>query len=221
MSWFRDGIPIIGLSEDFKPKYVVDKRLYLEDRKLQNHTFLNWEKRDNDYYEVYKEYCLNFENNRKNGDGLILIGDCGTGKTFAIDCIYNYLKDKHQVLKTTLSTILELSKSNFNSDEKGLNFPKFLENMLRLDLVIFDDLGNEKLDTLWSKQMAFDVFDTLYRNEIPFIITTNLNKDDLSKFFEIKGSLKILDRVQEVCRPLIYNKKNLKSFREERARKWL
>ena len=201
----------------FKFKWTVHSKLYLEDARTKENNFNNWELRPNDYSEIFKKYCTNFEEYKEKGYGLLLYGKCGRGKTFASDCIYNWLKDKYNVCKTSLSTILILLQDEFNNPDRPYTKEKLLKDIKRLDLVIFDDLGNENLDSVWSKQVAFELFDTLYRNKVPFIISTNLEIPDLAKHLEIKGSYKIADRILSVCKDLNYdNLSNLRQLKKEK-----
>ena len=195
-------------TEDLKS--YITPALFLSDEKTKEHTFDRWHERQGDKYRNFENYCINFEKARNQGIGFILSGECGTGKTYVADCIYNALKDKYLVCKSSLATMLNLITKDFGN-AKPYKINNLIDDLLRLDLIIFDDLGNEKIENEWIKGLVFDIFDTLYRNKIPFVITTNLNSNQLKEHLKIKDSLKIYDRIREVCKGYNYN--NLKNMR--------
>lgn len=200
-------------------KLQITPTLFLEDKYLSEHVFKNWIERKGDYLNNYANFCRNFEKIKEKGLGMILGGDCGTGKTFAIDCIYNALKERYVVCKTSISHILTLIKKGMT--DNSYSTTKLIKDLLKIDLLILDDVGNEKIDSSWAKEIMFVIFDTLYRNKKSFIITTNFNLTQLKEYFIIDGSPKIFDRIREICKSFNYNglrnmryQKNEKHFKE-------
>ena len=149
------------------------------------------------YAKIFNNYVKKFEEKaRDKGIGILMTGNPGTGKTFFANCIWNELKHKNRVYKTSFGKYVREIQKKFEED-------KYLERIKRADLIILDDLGNEYFKDdergSWKKEVLFNLFNTIYENEISLIITTNLNEEELKKFLEIKGSYKVYDRILEKC----------------------
>ena len=73
----------------------------------------------------------------KNGSGLLIWGDVGTGKSFFAGCIANALLEKGvPVLMTNFSRILNTLTGMHFEDRN-----QFINNLNRYSLLIIDDLG--------------------------------------------------------------------------------
>ena len=76
----------------------------------------------------------------KTGQGLLLWGDVGTGKTFIAGCIANALLDRGiPVLMTNFSRVLMRLTSNIAEDKNA-----FLDGLDAFRLLVIDDLGIER-----------------------------------------------------------------------------
>ena len=173
------------------------------------------------FAKIFLNYVQNFEEKAKEkGIGIIMSGNPGTGKTYFANCIWNALKEKHKVYKTSFGKYVREIQDKFEED-------RFLDRVKNADLIILDDLGNEYFkedkNGSWKKEVLFNLFNTIYENEICLIITTNLNEQQLKEFFEIKKSYKVYDRILERCagfefdwesrRPDLYKKELTELFR--------
>lgn len=70
------------------------KELSITDRNSREDQFKNATLQDDKERELYKKiknYVTNYDKILKINDGLLFVGNCGTGKTFLANCICNYL----------------------------------------------------------------------------------------------------------------------------------
>ena len=163
---------------------------------IKNDTEGKHAKKFNNYVKLFKEKA------REKGIGILMVGNHGTGKTYYSNCIWNELHKSNKVYKTTFSKYVRDVQDKFE-EEKYLNIVK------NADLVILDDLGNEYFKDdekgSWKKEILFNLFQTIYENEISLIITTNLNEAKMKEFLEVKGSNKVYDRILERCAAFPFN----------------
>lgn len=162
---------------------------------FKNNTFEN----DNGMGGKLKRMLLNYVDKfimfKRTGNGLILYGGVGTGKTFAANCVANALLNKgFSVFSTSTHSII---------DDK-IEFSK----MRSFSAVLIDDLGSER-GTEYAKELVFNAIDFLYRFKIPMIITTNLTASELREPQDA-DTARYYDRVLERCLPIKVNGKNVR-----------
>lgn len=173
------------------------KKLSLMDDKFRSSTFETFEK--NKYNEkplkLCKRYAEAFDEMLKKNQGLVLWGAVGTGKTFAVACIANYLLDrKIPVVMTSLAKIIDVIQ-NSDNDESGL-----LSRLEHASLVIFDDLGAER-NTSYALEKVYNIIDSRYRSQKPMLFTTNLTLAEMQEETDIRYA-RIYDRIFETCYPI-------------------
>lgn len=146
--------------------------------KFSRRTFENWDAdKFPNAYEICLRYAKNFETASKDGMGLILTGNAGTGKTHLASAISNYLMDDLIPVKFgTFADLLDSLKESFHTDKTQ----KIVKALGEVPLLVIDDLGKEKY-TDWSSQVLFQVIDKRYNKELPTIITTNLSMEELRR----------------------------------------
>ena len=183
---------------------------------VENSTEGKYAKKFNNYVKFFKEKA------KDKGIGIMMVGEHGTGKTYYSNCIWNELHKNNKVYKTTFGKYVRDIQDKFEED-------KYLKLIKNSDLVILDDLGSEHIKSdekgSWKKEVLFNLFQTIYENEICLIITTNLNEEKMKEFLEIKGSDKVYDRILERCvafnfdwksrRPKLYEKEFTELFGDD------
>ena len=114
--------------------------------------------------EKCQRYADGFEDFAKDGLGLLLYGNRGTGKTFAALCIANKVRaDGHGVRVVSMAALANLPFDEARDEAAQAQ---------RCELLVLDDLGAERR-TEWTGGMAFDVIDYRYRKGLPTVVTTN------------------------------------------------
>lgn len=145
-----------------------------------------------------KAYVDNFRELRKNGKGLLLYGDVGTGKTFYAACIVNALIDKgFPCLMTNFSRLTNQIAGMWDGKQE------YIDSLNMFALIAIDDLGVER-DTEYMNENVTTIIDSLYRAKVPMIITSNYTPKQLTESGEIRKK-RVYDRMLERCHPVKVN----------------
>ena len=135
--------------------------------------------------------------------GLLLRGNCGTGKSLIVKHLADVVKhgdNKNPIL------IHAKEIQNAYQDKNEEEIKRLKERFL----LIIDDLGTESVETKTygnSNEPFIDLFDYRYRNTLETIIVTNLTPE---KIKEVYGE-RILDRFKEAFNEYVFE---YKSFRK-------
>ena len=158
--------------------------------------------------EKAQKYVKHWEIFHKSGQGLLLFGGVGTGKSYAAGCIANALIDrKISVLFVHMTDVINRMQGNFGADREN-----YLKSLMRPDLLILDDLGAER-NTTYGKERVFDVINHRRLSCKPMIITTNISVNAMQKATDLDDR-RIYDRILEVCTPIAFTGE---SFRKSNA----
>jgi DNA replication protein DnaC len=163
---------------------------------VAKYTFANDDGQRPELTAAMRAYVKNFPQFRKSAKGLLLYGNVGTGKTFAAGCVANALEEQgYPALMTSFS---RLEKVLFDLKDRR---QKFLDGLLRFDLVVIDDLGVER-DTEYMSEQVTNLVDSFYRANIPLIITSNYTPKQLTEAVDIRKR-RVYDRLLERCHPIL------------------
>lgn len=153
-------------------------------KRFQSRTFENFEG-GGDVYEIALEYADSFETNA--GEGLILTGTVGTGKTHLAAAIVNRVVQMGIPARFLTSIELFETLKDFSQET--------LQKIKTVPLLVIDDLAKEK-ETDWNREKLFEVINSRYENCLPVIITTNATPGELE---ESVGKA-TFSRLAEMCR---------------------
>lgn len=146
-------------------------------------------------------YLSKFPNNKfKN---LVITGPTGTGKTYCAALIQHELTKKgFKVHMTSTFNLVKRMKDYLFGQDADVP-----SDFFNSDLLIIDDLGAEP-SIKNSDEMLHTVINERYSNNKPFIVTTNLSKDQVSTRYDDR----ILGRLYDQARTaiLIFNGKDLR-----------
>ncbi len=158
--------------------------------------------------EKAQRYAENWDTFYKDGLGLLLFGGVGTGKSYAAGCIANVLLERLiPVLLVSMTDAVSRMQSNFGAERE-----RYLESLMRPDLLILDDLGAER-NTTYGKERVFDIINNRWLSRKPMIITTNIPLSAMKSATDL-DERRIYDRILEVCAPIAFTGE---SFRKDRA----
>lgn len=135
------------------------------------------------------EFCETFD--RRSQTGLLLWGDCGSGKTFLAACAANSLIDAGY---TVCFTSVERVSTAMETDRGAL------ERALNCDLLVVDDLGSER-DTSYMSERAFALIDGRYKQRRPMLVSTNIPIETMQNETEL-AKRRIYGRIVETCYPV-------------------
>jgi len=155
---------------------------------------MTFEKSDTEI-KFAKKYVENFEKYKKENIGLMLIGDKGTGKTYAAACIANALCEN--LTSVYMANVLYLTQQlgDFNAKNETL------DKIRKCQLLIVDDIGAER-QTDYMCEQVYNIIETRYRANKPLVITSNITLDQLKKCDDIR-LVRTYDRLKEMCHPIV------------------
>lgn len=181
-------------AEKQRERIMLNRRASFLESDMQHWNFAADDGADPRIMRAAKSYVANFTQFREQGNGLLLYGGVGTGKTFAAACIANALIDTGRTcLMTNFARVLN---TLWSIEEKQA----YIDSFNQFDLLVLDDLGAERRSE-YAQEQVFNVIDGRYRSGLPLIITTNLGIDKIKKPDTV-GNARIYDRVLEMCHPI-------------------
>lgn len=126
------------------------------------------------------KYLDNHETFVTRGVGLMLHGDVGTGKTFAVTMLMKSLVQMgYDCYATTFSSMIDMFTSGWKSDEERRHFQR---RVVQSDVLLLDDIGKELRRKNGLSESTFD--DVLRRRTQagrPTFITTNLTPREMDE----------------------------------------
>lgn len=155
--------------------------------------FADDDRRDANASDIATGYARHFAEMRERGKGLVLLGACGTGKTFLACCIANALLEQGYTAKVT--TFAEIA----NALQAGFDKQSVYDELNRVDLLVLDDFDSER-DTSYMNEVVFTVIDQRTAAQKPVIVTTNLEMKDFKTAATIERN-RVLSRLKETCIP--------------------
>lgn len=140
--------------------------------------------------EKIKKYIDNLDENIRNGKGLLLYGDHGTGKTsFGSMILREVMKTRpdgtqHESYFADLEDCVNLVAGGwYDKDDRD----EFQSKILNVKVLLLDDVGGVEIKTGKNATLIQSTFTSLFKerssNLRPTIITTNLTPKALEDFF--------------------------------------
>jgi len=198
-----------GYQSNWEKEELKEKGIKLKERiqelkdcgigiRFKNKTFSNFDKTQNtEAFNICKEYAKNFLQHSKEGKGLFLYGNVGTGKTHLAVAIVDYIARLHKneingsIRFITVTELLQTIKDSFKyTDGKNV-----IDRFKKCRLLIIDDMGTNKV-TDWTQEVFYSIINYRYENLLPTIITTNLTIDEFKKV----NDERLMSRIFEMCK---------------------
>jgi DNA replication protein DnaC len=121
-----------------------------------------------------EKYANEFAKYRDDGACLLLCGRVGTGKNHLATAISKrLLGDGYSVLRVKASQYLDAYWAK-SFDERE----SWLKSMAAVDLLMIDEIGRSS-SAKAAQDAFFRIFDARYEAQLPSLIATNLNRDEL------------------------------------------
>ena len=140
-----------------------------------------------------REYAENFAAMARKGEGLVLSGMPGTGKSHLAAAILQSVITQ-DVRYLTCMDLIRAIRDTWRRDSE-LSETQVLKYLEQLDLLVIDEVGVQ-YGTDGEQTILFDVLDRRYREVRPTVLLTNQGKDGLKKFV----GERTFDRLKETSR---------------------
>ncbi len=125
-----------------------------------------------------KAYKRTLEYAQQPQGWLILKGNYGCGKTHLAAAIANYqVEHGLPVLFVVVPDLLDHLRATFSPDSP-VSFDRRFETVRTAPLLILDDLGAQS-STPWAQEKLYQVLNHRYNAQLPTVITTNCELEDL------------------------------------------
>ncbi|MBI2861915.1 MAG: ATP-binding protein [Chloroflexi bacterium] len=109
---------------------------------------------------------------------LMLMGPFGCGKTHLAAAIANHaIGSKIKVLFALVPDLLDHLRATF-APTSELTYDELFERVRTTFLLVLDDLGTE-YSTPWAQEKLYQIFSYRYHYELPTVVTTNRQPEDL------------------------------------------
>ena len=151
-------------------------------------------------------------------NGLVLLGNRGSGKTYIAASIINEYNKKEPVNESALNEVIKAHDKGFKNDvgfriDSRCRFMKereilslyekhrYKEEKSPIDefknakILVVDDLGSTYGDSKRITSDLFDFFDYRYSQRLSTIITTNLSKEEFHRYL----GERTIDRLNDCC----------------------
>lgn len=140
-----------------------------------------------------KDYADNFEEYRKAGTSILLLGDVGTGKTHLAASIANQVvrETRFTAVYTAASSIVRHVKRTFDRDfelSEGQVYALYSE----MDLLVIDEVGVQNA-TEFELTVMFEVVNSRYEEMMPTLVISNRSIEDLPRYLGDR----VVDRLRE------------------------
>lgn len=159
------------------------------DKDTRHFTFDVDDKSNTKASALSRGYAASF--NPSESKGLLLYGDCGTGKSFYAACIVNAVIDRNYTAKFT--SISEIEAERWAANDKKAVYDYFNG----FDLLVLDDFSAER-DTQYMQEIAFNIIDRRFKSGKPLIVTTNLTPAEIAEPKSMEQK-RVLSRIIGSC----------------------
>lgn len=146
----------------------------------------------------FTDLCIKSE--MKNG--LIIYGNIGYEKTHLGACIANKMIEHNKiVLMEKGSSIVDKIKESFNKE--SFSEIEIIDLYSNVDMLIIDDFGNENLSN-WALEKLYKIISNRYDNELPVVITTKYNKEQLIEKLSTENDIEIAEEIVRILNEMCY-----------------
>lgn len=159
-------------------------------------------------FQYVQSYCDSIQSN--SGQGLYIHGPTGSGKSYLMGCIANYLSSRMSVKYLVYADFLDSLRATYNSRDSESSEQQLFDEVRKVGLLLLDDLGVERPTEFAMKNLA-QIIDYRYRNYLPLVVTSNFTLEELIKRSQndLYGE-RIVWRLSECCSNMLELKGNLR-----------
>lgn len=127
-----------------------------------------------------REFADNFTDHARRGSTLVFSGNIGTGKGhLAVAAAQQIMTQGHSAFFATAREIVLMLRARWD-DSKAPSELEVLRMLTSMSLLVIDEIGVQ-FNTDAERDQLFGVIDGRYRELMPTILTTNLNRKALKE----------------------------------------
>lgn len=145
------------------------------------------------YMRKLRDYCEAYANAfpKNEKPGMLFCGASGLGKTFLMHCIAQRVLERgHTVMILTAYRLLEIMRRNHYNGESA----QMVEEILRCDLLLLDDLGAEPMVENVTIQSLYYILNERQQARRATIVSTNYSLSELRKAYTERVSSRLTDK---------------------------
>ena len=162
--------------------------------KMLSMTFDNDDGTDKETTGFLKRYADGFD--KLGGEGLLLWGLCGRGKTFSGVQVLNALIDSGKRCAFVKASEAARAGNDYRSGTE------YIKKLCRADVLMIDDFGT--LTDARSLDVLDELIDGCVRNNVVLIVTTNIPLEEIKNPKDITHK-RMYDRIIEKCYPIEFD----------------
>lgn len=145
--------------------------------------------------KVARDFAARFEEYRKSGEGFVLIGTYGNGKSHLAAAVVHRLVSRG--IPASYQPVPELLKRvRATYDGSGETEGEILDLLQSVQCLVLDDVGAQK-QTPWAEEFLYTVIDHRYRHKLPTLITSNCSAVDGEESLTAALGGRAVDRILE------------------------
>ena len=147
------------------------------------------------HIDIARRFVEKWPELRRNGTGLALWGNVGTGKSFTAHCIANALIEQEIPVRCTSAAEIVAALTERNTPRA-----EYLDRLCSVPLLVIDDLGAER-GTDYAREQLCAAIDARTESGRPFVVTTNYSLEEMRNPAD-PALARIFDRVLSRCVPV-------------------
>ena len=145
--------------------------------------------------DAIRTYVENLSENLREGRGIWLMGDVGTGKTTLAMLVSRLaLEAGHTAAIYSLPRLLSRIRRTYDAEAGEQSYLEFFERLTSVDLLHLDDLGAEKSSD-WVLEQLYAIVNDRYETQRSIVVTTNLQEPELRE----QIGERTVSRLAEIC----------------------
>lgn len=141
--------------------------------------------------QACREYAARFDEHRRTGESLVLIGRRGTGKTHLATAILQALLPEHVGLYTTAQDMVSMIRSTWGG---AGNTESVMRVLYGVPLLVVDEVGVQG-GTENEQALLFQVLDHRYRERKPVLLMGNMRIAEMQQYL----GERVHDRLREIA----------------------
>ena len=154
------------------------------------------------------EECLaaasNFATGHPGYSGLTIVGTNGNGKSHLLEAIGWAMLNQGSAVKYVFVPALLQRLRNTYDHKSQESFADVWAVYERAEVLLLDDLGEHPTPTPWAKGQMEYLIERRYRNERPWVLTTNLTKEQMIEAWSHRLEDRVFDEGTGAVR-VVYN----------------